>query len=123
MQAYAKFQKDMAEQPPACPEVAIQEPRLHVRIPPLPPLVNVPQQVEQAQGAAAQQPKLPDQQPEGGRTSGALPAGQDGCDASVAVNLGSSPRGAGSGRPPGWGTSNISRPSNLAGVLGERPDS
>lgn len=120
-QAYAKFQKDMAAQPPASPEVHIQDRHLHVRIPPLPPLVNTPQQGPQAepQGATAQQPHPQDQQPEGLRAGGAAVAGQGGGDASVAVSSsGPGLKSTGSGRAAGWGTSNISRPSNLAGVYG-----
>ncbi|KAL4457939.1 hypothetical protein ABPG75_012804 [Micractinium tetrahymenae] len=115
--AYAKFQKDMATEPPDCPEVSIQEPHLHVRIPPLPPLFNAPQLGEQAQlqGGAPPQAKQEDTQPGQARAAaGAAAAGQDG-DATVTVSPpGPGLKGAGSGKPAGWGTSNISRPSNLA---------
>lgn len=102
----------MATQPPACPEVAIPDSQLHVRIPPLPPLVNTPQQ-----GAEAQPQGATAQQPDESGTAGAAAAGQGGGDASVAVSS-SRPglKNAGGGRAVGWGSSNISRPSNLAGA-------
>ena len=65
-----------------------------MRIPPLPPLVNTPEEA-----AAA------------GRPSG----GGGGSDASVSVGL--RPGGDGGKAGGGWGTSNIARPSAMAGTL------
>lgn len=85
-QAYAKYVKDQAGAPPHCPEVTIEQPELSVRIPPLPPLVNAPEEPAPGRGG-----------------------GQG--DASVGVSL-----KPGSGKAGGgWGTSNIARPSTMAG--------
>jgi hypothetical protein len=93
-QAYAKYGKDMAAEPPACPEVEVQDPEHNIRIPSLPPLYNAPPAQEQEQ--------------QGQEEEGAQPG-----DASVGVaRLG--PAGA-SKALGGWGTSSIARPGNLAG--------
>ena len=93
-QAYAKYGKDMAVEPPACPEVEVQDPEHNIRIPALPPLHNAPQPQDQEQQG---------QEEEGGQPG----------DASVGVTR-LKPAGA-SKAAGGWGTSSIARPGNLAG--------
>jgi hypothetical protein len=104
LQAYAKFSKDTAGQPPSCPEVTIPEAQQHVRIPPLPPLVNASPRAQ------------PDQQ-EGEKQQQMQPAqalqqssGDDGHVTIKACAASSASKATGS-----WGSSNLTRPINLAG--------
>lgn len=90
----------MAAEPPACPEVEVQDPEHSIRIPPLPPLFNAPQPQPQEQ--------------QGQHDKGGQP-----WDASVGVAR-LKPAGAGKAAG-GWGTSSIARPGNLAGEGQQQP--
>ena len=100
----------MGGEAPACPEVTTPDPHLNVRIPPLPPPVN----------AGAPRAPSGDQEQQQAAEGAGGDGGQAG-DASVGVSLGAQAalKPAGGGQAAGgWGTSNIGRPSNLAGGAG-----
>lgn len=111
--AYAKYCKDMAGSPPACPKVDIVDPDTSICLPPLPPLVNPP--------PAQQQPlsQQPDAAAQGIRRQSTeedpLAAAAD-VSVSISASQGGGLKPAGGSRSGtgGWGTSNLGRPSALA---------
>lgn len=110
-QAYAKYCKDMAGAAPTCPEVEIIDPETSICLPPLPPLVNPPAQQPPAQQQDAAVQGVRRQSTEEDPLAAAA-------DASVSVSTsqdgGLKPAG-GSRTGGGWGTSNLGRPTALAG--------
>ena len=105
----------MAGSPPACPEVEIVDPDTSICLPPLPPLVNPPPAQQQP---ASQQPDAAAQGIRRQSTEEDPLAAA--ADASVSVSAsqagGLKPAGGSRSGTGGWGTSNLGRPSALAGA-------